>query len=475
MGPDVSGRRQFTFKQAKRIAAATTVTAVIIAGTWFFAPPETIAGGESRTLSLYHVHTKESLTVTYMVNGRYVPSALKKINYVMRDWRRNEVKRIDPKTIDRMWELHADLGSRAPISIVSGYRSAKTNGFLKKIGRNVAKKSQHILGKAIDLYFPDVKTEKIRNSALVRQVGGVGYYRSSGGPTGFLHIDSGNVRHWGPAISRTQMARIFRDYRKTVGARLGGKYQEQEMAPAPAPEPTDSNAIAYEGVDEDVADAADSKSAPTPRKKPGVQIAGEINKGYPVPIPREKPIEILMLAAADMQIVPASAPPPRTNFNDKARPAADNIGVVEAADSLIEEPGFDEPVSNAAAKGSFAESLRDGTAEGTPLIKPLAASAAGRDLFLSSAELVFNPDQTVRRDGEPQDFATDTADPVAAAKAAMAANQPARMAVASMMPFSVSSAKGDLLLVNRTSKGSLLSESAPAAKKKQRTLGAEAN
>ena len=80
-----------------------------------------------------------------------------------------------------------------------------------------------MVGKAIDIYFPDVPTEQMRNSALVRQVGGVGYYRSGGGPTGFLHIDSGNVRHWGPGISSSQMAKIMRDYKKTVGARINKK------------------------------------------------------------------------------------------------------------------------------------------------------------------------------------------------------------------------------------------------------------
>ena len=37
-----------------------------------------VSGGETRTLSLYHVHTKESLTITYKVNGRYIPSALRR-------------------------------------------------------------------------------------------------------------------------------------------------------------------------------------------------------------------------------------------------------------------------------------------------------------------------------------------------------------------------------------------------------------
>jgi uncharacterized protein YcbK (DUF882 family) len=211
-------------KRFARALASAAIVGTLALGAWTFAHTSaTVAGGETRTLSFYHTHTKESMTVTYMRNGRYVPSEMKKVNHFLRDWRRNEVITIDPKTLDLVWELHADLGSKRPVHIVSGYRSPRTNAFLRKIGRKVAKKSQHMKGKAIDFYFPDVTTLKIRNSALVRKVGGVGYYRSSGGPSGFLHVDSGNVRHWGPAISKSQMASIVREGGQTVGKRLKNK------------------------------------------------------------------------------------------------------------------------------------------------------------------------------------------------------------------------------------------------------------
>lgn len=208
------------------------MASLAIAGTvglaaWTFSNSPTVAGGETRTISLYHVHTKESLTVTYMKDGRYIPSAMKQINYLMRDWRRKEVITIAPKTLDLLWELHADMGSKKPIHIVCGYRSPKTNAFLKRIGRNVANKSQHMRGKAIDFFFPDVSTDKIRNSALARRVGGVGYYRSAGGPTGFLHIDSGNVRHWGPGMSPSQIASLIRQGQKYVGRRMNRNDQVQ--------------------------------------------------------------------------------------------------------------------------------------------------------------------------------------------------------------------------------------------------------
>ena len=214
---NVGQQLSLTKKFAKALVSATIVGTLAF-GAMTFTDTPSIAGGETRTISMYHVHTGESLTVTYMQGGRYVPSAMKKLNYLLRDWRRNEVITVDPKTIDLLWELHADLGSKAPIKIVCGYRSPKTNAFLRRIGRKVAGKSQHMKGKAIDFFFPDVSLIKIRNSALARQVGGVGFYR---GRNGFLHADSGNVRHWGGGgISRSQMASIISEGRRTMGRRL---------------------------------------------------------------------------------------------------------------------------------------------------------------------------------------------------------------------------------------------------------------
>ena len=210
-------------KTLKKAVATAAIAGTLGLGLFMSSVAPAISGGETRTISMVHQHTKESITVTYMQNGRYVPSAMKKLNYLLRDWRRNETVTIDPKTIDLLWELHADLGSKQPIHIVCGYRSSKTNAFLKRIGRKVAGKSQHMRGKAIDFFFPDVSTLKIRNSALARSVGGVGYYRSAGGPTGFLHADSGNVRHWGPSISRSQLASIIRDGRRSIGRHVGKK------------------------------------------------------------------------------------------------------------------------------------------------------------------------------------------------------------------------------------------------------------
>ena len=164
--------------------------------------------GETRTLSLYEIHTKETLTVTFKRDGKYDQAALKKLNTFMRDWRRDEETKMDPALIDLIWTLHKQLGSQQPIHLISAYRSAATNASLRKKGGGQAKKSQHIQGKAADIHFPDVTVKTLRNSALVQEVGGVGYYPTSGIP--FVHVDTGHVRMW-PRIPRLELAALFPD------------------------------------------------------------------------------------------------------------------------------------------------------------------------------------------------------------------------------------------------------------------------
>jgi hypothetical protein len=90
---------------------------------------------------------------------------------------------------------------------------------LRKRSNGVAEKSQHIRGKAMDFYIPGVSLKKLRDAGLRAQVGGVGYYPSSGSP--FVHMDVGNVRHW-PRLSRRELMALFPDG-KTVHVPTDGK------------------------------------------------------------------------------------------------------------------------------------------------------------------------------------------------------------------------------------------------------------
>ncbi|MEQ9181469.1 MAG: DUF882 domain-containing protein, partial [Nitratireductor sp.] len=134
------------------------------------------ARAETRTLKLYFIHTKERAEITYKRNGRYLSSGLKQINRFLRDWRRNEPTKMDPRLLDVVWEAYQKVGARDYIHVVSGYRSPSTNSMLRKRGRGVAKKSQHMLGKAMVFYIPGVPLKKLRNAGLREGVGGVGYY-----------------------------------------------------------------------------------------------------------------------------------------------------------------------------------------------------------------------------------------------------------------------------------------------------------
>ncbi len=169
--------------------------------------PQVVADfGTTRTISLYHIHTKETITITYKKDGKYLPEALKKLNWFLRDWRENKETEMDPKTIDLLWEMHTELGSKEPIHIICGYRSDKTNNMLRRTVGGQAKKSYHIRGQAIDAAFPDVPVKQMRYSALIRERGGVGYYPTSGIP--FVHVDSGPVRAW-PRLPRYELALLF--------------------------------------------------------------------------------------------------------------------------------------------------------------------------------------------------------------------------------------------------------------------------
>lgn len=172
-------------------------------GTLAFA---TVASAETRTLKLYYVHTREKAEITYKKNGRYLKGGLNEINRFLRDWRRNEPTKMDPRLLDLVWEAYRKSGARKHIHVISAYRSPATNAMLRKRGRGVARKSQHVLGRAMDFYIPDVKLSKLRRIGLQMQVGGVGYYPRSGSP--FVHFDVGSVRHW-PRMSRRELASVF--------------------------------------------------------------------------------------------------------------------------------------------------------------------------------------------------------------------------------------------------------------------------
>ena len=186
------------------------------------------ADSGERTISIFNIHTKETVTATFKRGGKFVPHELDRLNRVMRDWRIDQKTEMDPRLIDLLWHLHTELGAKQPVHLISGFRSEQTNDMLRRTRGGQAKKSLHIQGKAADVFFPGVPLERLRNAALVRQVGGVGYYPRSGQP--FVHVDTGSVRHW-PRLPEAEYASILKN--GGAGSSRGEPYRNNRALPAP--------------------------------------------------------------------------------------------------------------------------------------------------------------------------------------------------------------------------------------------------
>ena len=128
---------------------------------------------------------------------------LKKVNIYRWDPSTKKNPRVDtfevdmdncgPKVLDILFKIsERSLGSSdsLTVDITSGYRTKKTNSYLRTVSKNVAKNSLHMKGKAIDFSISGVSNGKLNNIAKDYAVGGLGVYKN------FVHIDSGPFRRW---------------------------------------------------------------------------------------------------------------------------------------------------------------------------------------------------------------------------------------------------------------------------------------
>ena len=145
-----------------------------------------------RELSFYNTHTGEKLSATFWSDGKYLDDGIEEINWLMRDHRANLASAIDPKLLDLLYQLQAKVEHQGEFQVISGYRSPATNEMLNKNSTGVARRSYHMLGKAIDIRISGFDTSQLRKAAISLKGGGVGYYSSSN----FVHLDVGRVRYW---------------------------------------------------------------------------------------------------------------------------------------------------------------------------------------------------------------------------------------------------------------------------------------
>jgi uncharacterized protein YcbK (DUF882 family) len=145
-----------------------------------------------RAVALDNLHTGESMEAVYWADGDYIPDVLAAVNVHLRDFRTGDVHPIDPRLLDLLDAVNTRTGTRSRFQVISGYRSAATNALLRERSEEVAKKSFHMSGMAIDVRLPDVDLSRLHGAALSLGQGGVGYYPESN----FVHMDVGPIRSW---------------------------------------------------------------------------------------------------------------------------------------------------------------------------------------------------------------------------------------------------------------------------------------
>ena len=178
-------------RHRRRFLAAGAGT--LIAGLGGMARPAFAATADGeRTLAFDNLHTGERLRTVYWAQGEYVPDSLAEINHLLRDFRTDQTRAIDPKLLDVLHAITRRIETTRSIQVISGYRSPATNELLHERSAQVAKHSLHMDGMAADIRIPGHELAQLRDVALSLQAGGVGFYPRSD----FVHVDVGRVRRW---------------------------------------------------------------------------------------------------------------------------------------------------------------------------------------------------------------------------------------------------------------------------------------
>lgn len=431
-----SGRiKAFLGRVGARRVVAVALSLVALVGLTR-ATQDAVANGDTRTLEIIQMHTGERVSVTFRRHGRYERSGLRQLDWVMRDWRRDESTEMDPRLYDLLWEVHRSTGSRQPVHVVSAYRAPQTNEALRRRSSNVAQQSQHTVGKAVDFYLPDVPAERIRTLGLRMQRGGVGYYPRANTP--FVHLDTGSVRHW-PRMNRRQLVNLFPDERtvhipadgkplagfdqarREVLAAGGTVMGETGQQVAEAPTRRRSLWRALFGIPEESdQDMADNDALPAPGRQP---VA-----------PAQAPSPPAAVAQAPQRAAPSlpeapPPPPPRTASapaQDDAAPAG-NLAVAEApplpaprprdlGPSMVWQQGPEALVSADEAEGRIVSTeFADGTAAADTSGLPASVASLDAPPIPPRRPVSFDSIGTIVTafaDTESADTATDAVDPL---------------------------------------------------------------
>jgi uncharacterized protein YcbK (DUF882 family) len=159
-----------------------------------------------RRLFLRNAHTGEVFSGPYRDHIGPIPEAMVDLALFLRDHRENVTGPVYVETMDFLADV-IEAAGQAHATVLSAYRTKKTNAMLASRIFGVAEKSQHLAGRAIDITL-DANLSPAAKIARRMTRGGVGWY-----PTNhFIHLDSGPVRSWTIDYrekTRTRGGRVF--------------------------------------------------------------------------------------------------------------------------------------------------------------------------------------------------------------------------------------------------------------------------
>lgn len=169
------------------VLTAAALSAPVEAGDW----RQRILDSD-RCLTLHRPETKEVSRFCYWRKNTGIDvQGYRKANWILRDWQDNKQVVMDIHLLNTLYVMQQWLiieGRSGEIHILSGYRTPGHNARLD----GAAKQSQHLNGKAADLYIPAVSTRLLAAMSRLIGVGGVGIYPNKN----YVHVDTGNVRTW---------------------------------------------------------------------------------------------------------------------------------------------------------------------------------------------------------------------------------------------------------------------------------------
>ncbi|NGM21902.1 DUF882 domain-containing protein [Roseomonas stagni] len=156
------------------------------AGVFTLAAPS-LHAATPRRLSLRHAHTGARFEGPWHDGTAPDPGAMIELSAVLADSATIRPRPFDAQALGILADVAEAARLSGPLVVRSGYRTPAINAAVHGAGD-----SQHLRAGAIDLEVAPARVQQVAGLARGLNRGGVGVYPRRG----FVHLDSGPVRHW---------------------------------------------------------------------------------------------------------------------------------------------------------------------------------------------------------------------------------------------------------------------------------------